>query len=134
MKFKSIISTIYLGRKRKRKINEQLQIGKIKFEVIPVYINKVCVHSIFQLKYSPITPVEVSKNNHKYLVIKILAGVIFLTLTYILIYNILTTLGIITLVNESFITAIAPYIFNGISTSNITQLTLLLQKVNLLNP
>ena len=134
MKFKSIISTIFLGRKRKRKINEQLQIGKIKFEVIPVYINKVCVHSIFQLKYTPITPVEVSKNNHKYLVIKILAGVIFLTLTYILIYNILTTLGIITLVNESFITAIAPYIFNGISTSNITQLTLLLQKVNLLNP
>ena len=134
MKFKSIISTIYLGRKRKRKINEQLQIGKIKFEVIPVYINKVCVHSIFQLKYSPITPVEVSKNNHKYLVIKILVGVIFLTLTYILIYNILTTLGIITLANESFITAIAPYIFNGISTSNITQLTLLLQKVNLLNP
>ena len=134
MKFKSIISTIYLGRKRKRKINEQLQIGKIKFEVIPVYINKVCVHSIFQLKYSPITPVEVSKNNHKYLVIKILVGVIFLTITYILIYNILTTLGIITLANESFITAIAPYIFNGISTSNITQLTLLLQKVNLLNP
>ena len=63
MKFKSIISTIYLGRKRKIKIHEQLQIGKIKFEVIPVYINKVCVHSIFQLKYSPITPVEVSKNN-----------------------------------------------------------------------
>ena len=134
MKFKSIISTIYLGRKRKKKINEQLQIGKIKFEVIPVYINKVCVHSIFQLKYSPITPVEVSKNNHKYLVIKILAGVIFLTFTYILTYNILTTLGIITLVNEPFITAITPYIFNNIPTSNITQLTLLLQKINLLNP
>lgn len=134
MKFKSIISTIYLDRKRKKKINEQLQIGKVKFEVIPVYINKVCVHSIFQLKYSPVTPVGVSKSNYQYLVIKILVGVIFLTLIYILTYNILVTLGIIALVNESFITAITPYIFNGISTSNIPQLTLLLQKVNLLNP
>jgi hypothetical protein len=134
MKFKSIISTIYLDRKRKKKINEQLQIGKVKFEVIPVYINKVCVHSIFQLKYSPVTPVGVSKSNYQYLVIKILVGVIFLTLIYILTYNILVTLGIIALVNESFITAIAPYVFNGISTSNIPQLTLLLQKVNLLNP
>ena len=99
-----------------------------------MYINKVCVHSIFQLKYSPVTPVGVSKSNYQYLVIKILVGVIFLTLIYILTYNILVTLGIIALVNESFITAIAPYVFNGISTSNIPQLTLLLQKVNLLNP
>ena len=134
MKFKNTISTIYLDRKRKRKINEQLQIGKIKFEVIPVYINKVCIHSIFQLKYSPVTSVEVNKSNYQYVIIKLLVGVIFLTSIYILTYNILTALGIILLVNESFITAIAPYIFNGISTSNISQLTLLLQKVNLLNP
>ena len=134
MKFKNTISTIYLDRKRKRKINEQLQIGKIKFEVIPVYINKVCIHSIFQLKYSPVTSVEVNKSNYQYVIIKLLVGVIFLTSIYILTYNILTALGIILLVNESFITAIAPYIFNGISTSNIPQLALLLQKVNLLNP
>jgi len=134
MKFKNTISTIYLNRKRKKKINEQLQIGKVKFEVIPVYINKVCVHSIFQLKYSSVTPVEVNKNNQQYLIIKVLVGIILLTFIYILTYNILMTLGIIVLVNELFITEIAPYIFNGISTSNIPQLTLLLQKMNLLNP
>lgn len=134
MNFKNIISTIYLDRERKRKINEQLQIGKIKFEVIPVYINKVCVHSIFQLKYSPVTSVEVNKSNYQYIVIKLLIGITFLTFIYILTYNILTTLGIILLVNESFIMAITPYIFNDISTSNIPQLTLLLQKAKLLNP
>lgn len=134
MKFKNIVNSIYTSRKRKKKIHEQLQIGKVKFEVIPVYVNKVCVHSIFQLKYSQATPAEVHKSNNQYMIIKILLGIVFLSFTYILVSNILVTLGVITLVNEPFTIAVTPYIFNDMPASNIPQLTLLLQKVNLLNP
>jgi len=134
MKFKNIVNSIYTSRKRKKKIHEQLQIGKVKFEVIPVYVNKVCVHSIFQLKYSQATPAEVHKSNNQYTIIKILLGIVFLSSTYILVSNILVTLGVITLVNEPFTIAVTPYIFNDMPASNIPQLTLLLQKVNLLNP
>lgn len=134
MKFKNIVNSIYTSRKRKKKIHEQLQIGKVKFEVIPVYVNKVCVHSIFQLKYSQATPAEVHKSNNQYMIIKILLGIVFLSSTYILVSNILVTLGVITLVNEPFTIAVTPYIFNDMPASNIPQLTLLLQKVNLLNP
>ena len=134
MKFKNIVNSIYTSRERKKKIHEQLQIGKVKFEVIPVYVNKVCVHSIFQLKYSQATPAEVHKSNNQYTIIKILLGIVFLSSTYILVSNILVTLGVITLVNEPFTIAVTPYIFNDMPASNIPQLTLLLQKVNLLNP
>jgi hypothetical protein len=134
MKFKNIVNSIYTSRERKKKIHEQLQIGKVKFEVIPVYVNKVCVHSIFQLKYSQATPAEVHKSNNQYMIIKILLGIVFLSSTYILVSNILVTLGVITLVNEPFTIAVTPYIFNDMPASNIPQLTLLLQKVNLLNP
>tara|TARA_B110000240_G_scaffold193845_1_gene240371 strand:+ start:555 stop:959 length:405 start_codon:yes stop_codon:yes gene_type:complete len=134
MKFKKIIDSMYMNRERKKKMNEKLEIGKIKFEVIPVYINKVCVHSIFQLKYSQVIPTQVNKNSIQYIVVKVLVVIILSSLLYSTLYNMLVTIGIITLVNEAFTIAITPYIFNDMPTSNIPQLTILLQKVNLLNP
>jgi len=47
------INKLYIDSEKKHKKHEQLEIGKIKFSVTPVYLNKVCVHSTFDIDFTP---------------------------------------------------------------------------------
>ena len=133
MKSKHILDSLYYSMKRREKVNEQLQIGKIKFEVTPIYINKVCIHSMFQLKYTQ--QVEIKTSNYKYsYIIKISVFILTSFLVYTLFYNILLSLGILSESNYTFIAAVTPYIFADIPTYYTPYLTTLLQEINILNP
>jgi len=133
MKSKQVLNSLYYSMKRRKKINEQLQIGKIKFEVTPIYINKICVHSMFQLKYTQ--QVEVKTTNYKYsYIIKTVIFILTSFAVYTLSYNTLLNLGILSESNYTFIAAATPYIFEGVPAYYTPHLTTLLQQINILNP
>ena len=50
-----IIQTQYTLLKRRKKIKEQLEIGKIKFEITPIYANNKCIASIPNIKYNSLS-------------------------------------------------------------------------------
>lgn len=132
MKFKNKIDTRYLDLKRRSKIREQLEIGKIKFEVIPIYLNKICVYSLFKPKYNALEPTNLPNNKKTLVLIKIL----FIFLIGFLIFNnfhyLLLSLGIMTQSNDLIIATVTPYIFQNITYSLIPHLSILLSKLTLL--
>ena len=133
MKLQSIIGKKYWSMKRQNKINEQLEIGKIKFEVIPIYFNKTCIHSLFKLKYNSFETSS-TPNTKKILplVIKILIILIVMWLLYINISQFLVNLGIFALANNQVIPVVSPYIFQGIVPALIPHLSILLLKSSIL--
>lgn len=134
MKSKQLINNLYFRMKHRKKTYEQLQIGKIKFEVTPIYINNVCVHSLFKLKYTQTSDITSKTETKYYNLLRVLVIVLVLFLTYIITYNFLSSLGIIAETNEIFINTITPYIFPDIPTHYTPYITTLLKQANILNP
>ena len=134
MKSKQLINNLYFRMKHRKKTYEQLEIGKIKFEVTPIYINNVCVHSLFKLKYTQTSDITPKTKTKYYNLVRVLVTVLVLFLAYIITYNLLSSLGIIAETNEIFISTITPYIFPDIPTHYTPYITTLLKQANILNP
>ena len=119
--------------KRKKKIREQLEIGKIKFEVTPIYANNKCIASIPSVKYNSLdtNKTEVT-GTYRSNFIKILFIVSILLLLTIIIINILESLGLYTSSNNKVIELITPCIFPNITSELTPHLSLLLSKSNFL--
>jgi len=132
MESKSILKSLYYSMKRRRKTQEQLQIGKIKFEVTPIYVNKVCVHSLFQLKYTPQVETETKVNKYSVLIkTALLISMIFFL--YATLYSTLLNLGIIVESNSNFIAAVTPYIFSELPSYYTPHLAVLLKEINIIS-
>jgi len=134
MKSKHLIRNLYFRMKHRKKTYEQLQIGKIKFEVTPIYINNICVHSLFKLKYTQASNITPQTQTKHYSLLRVLILVLSLFFLYVVINNLLSSLGILTETNEIFINTITPYIFPDIPTHYTPYVTTLLKQANILNP
>ena len=53
IKNRQIIKEKYFSAQKQKKTYEQLEIGKIKFEVQSVYLNSTYITSLFQIRYTP---------------------------------------------------------------------------------
>lgn len=134
MKSQELISKLYFRMQYRKKTYEQLQIGKIKFEVIPIYFNNTCVYSMFKLKYTQASISNIGVQTRRYPLLKVLLLVLMLFCIYIVLYNLLVNLGILVETNEVFTNIITPYIFPDLPVYYTPHLTTLLKNVNLLTP
>jgi len=134
MKSPKLISKLYFRMQHRKKTYEQLQIGKIKFEVVPIYINNTCVHSLFKLKYTQSLNTNTDVQVKRYSLMKVLLFVLLLFCMYMLLYSTLINLGILVETNEVFTSVITPYIFSDLPVYYTPHLTRLLNYVNLLTP
>ena len=115
--------------------NKQITNKPIKiYNTLRVYINNVCVHSLFKLKYTQTSDITPKTETKYYNLLRVLVTVLVLFLTYIITYNLLSSLGIIAETNEIFINMITPYIFPDIPTHYTPYITTLLKQANILNP
>lgn len=124
---------LYKRFKRKSKMHEQLEIGKIKFEVTPIYVNKVCVHSLFQLKFTqPVYSNPASKKSYSITILYIILAFMGLTTLYLILYQTFQSLGIFSLSDPLIVSLLTPFIFNGTPLLLTPQLTDLIVNSNLL--
>ena len=131
---RELVHKLYFKMQYRKKTHEQLQIGKIKFEVIPVYVNDTCIHSIFKPKYTQAITSNSNLQTNKTFLIKILLSILSLFGTYILLHTILINLGILVETNDTFISVISPYIFSDLPSHYTPHLSVLLKNLNLLTP
>ena len=55
-----------------KKKQEQLEIGKIKFTVKPIYFNKQIIHTSFLVNFTPNKPTQVQDNNGEKFYLKLI--------------------------------------------------------------
>jgi len=128
-----LLQVLYKRYKHKVKVHEQLEIGKIKFEVTPIYVNKVCIHSLFQLKFTQTTDSKpISKKSHSITILYIILAFVGLTTLYLILHQTLQNLGIFSLSDPLIVNLLIPFIFNGTPLLLIPQLTDLIVHGNLL--
>ena len=128
-----IIQTRYTLLKRKKKIKEQLEIGKIKFEITPVYANNKCIASIPNIKYnslntSGIGVVDTYRSNFVKTILMVC--VLFIIATSVI--SVLESLGLYVSSNNEVIKLVTPCIFPDITPELTPHLSLLLSKSNFL--
>ena len=129
MGYNRVIQKLHSNMQRKSKMHEQLEIGKVRFEVLPVYMNKVCIHSLFKIKYTQSTSQTMdTASNSKVKLSLILVLLVLMCLLYIVCTEWLHSLGLLTLVNEDILTVLTPCIFPNTLGGLTPHLTTLLAK------
>lgn len=89
------IGKLYTENKKKHKKSEQLEIGKIKFVVTPIYLNKVCIHSTFDIDFTPNRKLDLNfLNNPLPILIKIGIILIILAIVSVCLINFLENSGL----------------------------------------
>jgi uncharacterized membrane protein YdcZ (DUF606 family) len=104
----------YLGMRKLQKQHEQLEIGKIKFEVTSIYVGKTYLTSLFQVKYTKPTFTEQVTPSNWFVLLKIImiGAVTLIISTYI--YQKLITLGLVVPTNPLINQHIAPLLFSNV--------------------
>jgi hypothetical protein len=132
MNFHKIIQIRYSNLKKKKKTREQLEIGKIKFEVIPIYMNNTCIYSLFKPKYDSSKPTEYSNTKKNLNIVYVFITSLILYMLYSSVNNTLVALGIFTYVNNDIISIVTPYLFQSVTPSLTPHLSLLLKNLSYL--
>ena len=129
---RQIVKIQYINMLKTRKRQEQLEIGKIKFEVTPVYVGKTLLTSLFQVKFVANTPSNISANSSKTSVLKFL---LLRMLSYsVIIYSHqkLHMLGLVSTNIPDLLPYITPLLFTESLTPYLPMLEQLLTWNNLL--
>ena len=131
MKFQDKINIKYLDLKRRAKMYEQLEVGKIKFEVVPIYLNNVCIHTLFKLKYNPLETTKSSDTKKTSIIIKLLCIFVTSSLLWSSLNYFLASIGILTHGNDLIVSTITPYIFSSTSSNLVPHLSVLISKLTI---
>ena len=119
MNSKSIyIRKLQNSKQKQQKKHEQLEIGKIKFNVLPIYFNKAIISTLFTLNFTtnqPILDKEQLKGNStiKYTVISLLS----LYFLYFFCINFLTVYGLWVITPLSLVEVLIPLLFEDLDPS-----------------
>lgn len=129
---RQIVKIQYINMLKTRKRQEQLEIGKIKFEVTPVYVGKTLLTSLFQVKFVANTPSNISANSSKTSVLKFLLLSVLSYSVIIYIHQKLHMLGLVSTTNPDLLPYITPLLFTESLTPYLPMLEQLLTWNNLL--
>jgi len=129
---KLIIKTQYLSMRKTQKRQEQLEIGKIKFEVTSLYTGNTFLTSIFQIKFTPTALSETTNASPKVMTLRILVLGALFHILMLYAHHQLTILGFIPHTNPILIKYIVPLLFTEFLTPYLPMLEQLLTTNNLL--
>lgn len=129
---RQIVKIKYINMLQTRKRQEQLEIGKIKFEVTPVYVGKTLLTSLFQVKFVANTPSSISVNSSRTSILKFSLISVLSYSVIIYIYQKLHVLGLLSSTNPDLLPYITPLLFTESLTPYLPMLEQLLTWNNLL--
>ena len=129
---RQIVKIKYINMLKTRKRQEQLEIGKIKFEVTSVYVGKTLLTSLFQVKFIANTPSSTSVNSSKTSKLKFLLLSVLSYSVIVYIYQKLHMLGLVSTTNPDLLPYITPLLFTESLTPYLPMLEQLLTWNNLL--
>ena len=116
----------YINMLQTRKRQEQLEIGKIKFEVTPVYVGKTLLTSLFQVKFVANTPSSIIVNSSRTSILKFSLISVLSYSVIIYIYQKLHVLGLLSSTNPDLLPYITPLLFTESLTPYLPMLEQLL--------
>lgn len=129
---RQIVKIKYINMLQTRKRQEQLEIGKIKFEVTPVYVGKTLLTSLFQVKFVANTPSSIIVNSSRTSILKFSLISVLSYSVIIYIYQKLHVLGLLSSTNPDLLPYITPLLFTESLTPYLPMLEQLLTWNNLL--
>lgn len=123
---RQIVKIKYINMLQTRKRQEQLEIGKIKFEVTPVYVGKTLLTSLFQVKFVANTPSSISVSSSRTSILKFSLISVLSYSVIIYIYQKLHVLGLLSSTNSDLLPYITPLLFTESLTPYLPMLEQLL--------
>jgi len=107
------LKTIYFNYLKRQKQKEQLEIGKIKFEMQPIYITKNQFISVTRLKYGT-DNYDLIVSPIKFNIITVLLLALLITYVFSIFIYKYYTVNILS-INTKVLVASMPYLFSGIN-------------------
>ena len=108
---------IYINKKKNIKKIEQLEIGKIKFNVVPIYFNNQIIHTLFTLNFTPNKFTQTVKKNNYKLFIYIILTLISLYAIYFFIAHICILYGFCDTTSSTLREVIVPTLLKNLNPS-----------------